>query len=349
MNLTIEIQNEVDEDEWDRELAKSQNANPFQIGCYHKPYQIAFNSKLIFIKVLDKSGRIVGQLSAVLTLKEHRTISNSLSKFVINKFNLGSVLMWKMGPIIHDHENHSEIVSQILYAIDKLCLENKTEIIRGTTPPLDPNFSQKNFLDSKYSIKPWKNYIINLPIDPNDYFVSLHKKTRYDIKKGEKNGLTFEIAQDIGDFKEFLTMKFRDRKNREAILKQGWSGIEATWNILFKEGYRKLFLVRHKGDLIGGIFASVFNKNVTQTTVVNSSQRNLQGGSFLSWNAIKWAIENHNTIFDMSGANPFPETEKEKGIDFYKAKWNGTEYKTFIFSKILRKNRSKFLSLLRRF
>ena len=38
MNLTVEIQNEVDEDEWDRELAKSQNANPFQIGRALSPF-----------------------------------------------------------------------------------------------------------------------------------------------------------------------------------------------------------------------------------------------------------------------------------------------------------------------
>jgi len=69
----------------------------------------------------------------------------------------------------------------------------------------------------------------------------------------------------------------------------------------------------------------------------------------LTWNSIKWAIENKTNLFDLGGANPAPKSEKEKGIDHYKSKWNGIEYNTFNFIKVIDKKRSKISGLLRRF
>lgn len=350
MNLTVEVQSEVNEDEWDHMLTKSKHATGFQSAYFFKPNQIAYGSKPIFIKVLDTSGEIVGQLSAIINVKEIRHVSNSFSKMLIDRFNFGSNLQWKHGPVIHDHVNHKEISSQILSTIEQICKKNKIELVKGTTPPLDQNFTENYFKNFGYLVTSWKNYVIKLPEDPNSHFASLHNKIRYDVRKGEKNGLTFEIAKNINEINEFGMLKYGKRQDDpELVINEGKIGIETAWDYHFKKGLRKLFLVRLNGKLIGGINALVFNDIVCHTTVVNSSQKNLQGGSFLTWNSIKWAIENEHVCLDLGGVNPSPKNEKEKGIDHYKSKWNGTEYKIFIFSKIVRKNRSKFSSLLRRF
>lgn len=351
MNLTVEVQSEVNEDEWDHMLTKSKYATGYQSAYFFKPNQIADGSKPIFIKVLDNSGEIVGQLSAIINVKETRyDVLNSFSKMLIDRFNFGSNLQWKHGPVIHDHVNHKEISFQILSTIEKICKKNKVELVRGTTPPLDQNFTENYFKNFGYLVTPWKTYIIKLPEDPNSHFASLHKKIRYDVKKSEKNGLTFEIAKTFDDLNEFRMLKFSKRGiDPKKIINEGNTRIEATWEYNFKKEIRKLFLARHKGELIGGINALVFNNMVCHTSVVNFSKRNLQGGSFLTWNSIKWAIENNKSTLDLGGANPAPKTEKEKRIDHYKSKWNGIEYKTFLFLKIIHKKRSKISSLLRRF
>lgn len=352
MNKTLQfrtvVSNEVNEKDWNESLLKSPYSTAFQEATFFKPDKLVFDAKQVFIKVLDNSGNIVGQFSGVLRFKEHRNISNPLSKLLFNKLNLGSTLTWKEGPIIHDLENHDKICSEIFDTINKLCHKYKIEKIKGTTPPLDPNFSKNTFSNTNFLVTPWKDHIITLPKNPEKYFTSLDKKVRYDIRKGENNNLTFEIAKTMDDFNDFAMLKFKNRKNPKEILEHSKTEIQATWKILYETGLRILFLAKHKGEITCGINSILFNKILYQTTVVNSSNTHLQSGSFLTWNFIKWAIENDCSYVDLSGANPNPISEKEKQIDFYKSKWGGKEYKMYLISKVLSKKRSKFGSLLRR-
>ena len=129
LNFVVKIDSNVSEDEWDAQLAKSPYATAFQSAYFFKPNQVAYGSKPIFIKVMDDANNLVGQLSAIINFKEIRTVSNPLSTLLINHFNLGSIIHWKHGPIIHDEKNHLAISKIIFETIDKICHENKINII----------------------------------------------------------------------------------------------------------------------------------------------------------------------------------------------------------------------------
>ena len=343
------VSDEVNEEEWNKLLLQSPYSNAFQEATFFKPDKLAFNAKQVFIQVLDKSEKVVGQLSGVIHFKEHRKISNPISKSIFDKLNLGSTFTWKVGPIIHDPDNHDFICYEIFDSINKLCFEHKIEKIKGTTPSLDANFSEKSFSNTNFLVTPWKDHIIELPKNSDSFLSSLSKTIRYDIRKGEKNNLTFEIAKTVDDLNDFAMLKFKNRgENPEEIIEHGKNGIEATWKILYKNGLRILFLAKHNGEIACGINAILFNKILYQTTVVNSPKKYLQAGSFLTWNFIKWAIDNECSYVDLSGANPNPSSKKEKQIDFYKSKWGSKEYKMYRLTKVISKKRSKFGSLLKR-
>ena len=348
INFKVKIDFEIDEKEWDESLVKSPFSTAFQMSNYYKPENVALGSKQIFIRVLDDSENIVGQFSGILNFKASGYISNPISKSIINRFHLGSNLVWKHGPIIHDLKNHEKISFLIFESINKLCKKYNIERIKGTTPPLDSNFSKEILDKTNFSVTTWKDYVISLPKEPKLHFDSLNKNIRYDIRKSEKNDLRFEIAKSLDDIKEFGKLKYRDRENPDKIIKNGLNLSSATWEILYKNGIRVAFLAKHKGKLVGGINAVLFNKILSVTTVINSPNKSLQAGSFLTWNSIKWAIENGCNFVDLSGANPSPISEKEKQIDFYKSKWGGQEYPMFIISKVFSKHRTKFGSLLRK-
>ena len=112
---------EIDEKEWDESLVKSPFSTAFQMSNYYKPENVALGSKQIFIRVLDDSENIVGQFSGILNFKASGYISNPISKSIINRFHLGSNLVWKHGPIIHDLKNHEKISFLIFESINKLC------------------------------------------------------------------------------------------------------------------------------------------------------------------------------------------------------------------------------------
>ena len=178
MNFTVTIENQVNEDDWDASLIKSKHATAFQSANFFKPDQIANNSKPIFIKIFNQDEKLVGQLSCIINNKIKK--SSTISKFISNQLNLGSIIHWKHGPIIHDQINHQKILTLIFATLEKICKEEHVEMIKGTSPPLDTNFSESFFQEYNYDVTPWQNYIINLPSSSDDFFASLHNKIRYD-------------------------------------------------------------------------------------------------------------------------------------------------------------------------
>ena len=44
----------------------------------------------------------------------------------------------------------------------------------------------------------------------------------------------------------------------------------------------------------------------------------LLAGTSITWNSLKWCIEEKYSTFDMGGENPFPDSSKEKSIDFFR-------------------------------
>jgi len=339
MNFTTEILTDVNENEWNKTLTKSKASTAFQIASIYRPHQAAFGSKPFFILVKKPTGEIVGQLSTVVHFKNYWLNSNVLSSSLTNKLNLGSTLSWINGPIIHDSSNQDQIFSLVLTAVDRVAKENKVLMIKGSSPPLALQIPKELYAKNGYDYKRWVTYITNLNQKQDELFHSLHNKTRYDVRKGEKNSLTFEVVNKRSVLEEYAEVKFQGVKRKNNIIKRNIILRDNLWENLYKNGYEKLFVVRHKGILVGGIMNMIFNRNIVEHSVTNSPRRDLFGGSFLTWNTIKWSVENDYSTYDVGGANPLPVSEKEKGIRFFKSKWGGKEIDYALFTKILDKTR----------
>ena len=347
MNFTVEIKNEVDVKAWNNTLSKSTFSTAMQTASFQKYNEFGYDSKLIYVIVYDATGQIAGQLSTVLNFSEHRKNPNLFSKILIKKLHLGSNIIWKQGPIIHDLEHSDEIYSLIFSAIDKIAKENNIEMIKGTSVPLGPKVSQKLLEHHNYKAKPWTTYIIPLNKDYESYFDSLDKSIRYDIRKSEKNNLIFEIGNSRESLYEFAELKYTKRNEKNKISNDRKSVLDYLWDNVFSQGYRKLFLVRDENhNLIGGINCTHFNHNATQTTVINSSKTKINGGSFLIWNTLKWNMEHDFSNYNMGGVNPNPTSKKEQGIKFFKSKWKGQQIPEMIFTKIINRQKRNFTRVL---
>ena len=343
MNFTVKISSEINENEWNDNLAKSNASTIYQSYNWQKLYQDTFGSKPIFITIIDDSGIVVGQLACLIHENMFREDMNILSKKIGSLFKLDISLWWYHGPIIHNNYHRDEIFSLILSTVDKIAKENKVINIRGISPPVIQQFPSENFKKFNYKIQPWSTYIIDLNQDSSTLFSSLNKKTRYDIRKAETNQLEFEVVHDKNSLKKIFELKLNSKNksgHRSTKIKNAF--LDAHWNYLFEKEFEKAFLVKYKNEYIGGIVLLNFNKNTIQHFVVNSSKTNLQGGPFLTWNVIKWGIENNYSSFDVGGINPYPVLEKEKNIDFYKSKWTGEKYDYFFYTKIIDRKKYYF-------
>jgi len=339
MNFRTEISYEVEKKIWDDTLSLNISSTAFQISDFYRPYQLAFNSKPVFITILNSSGKIVGQLSGVIHFTDYWLESNVISRFVSSKIDLGSTLRWFYGPIIHDTENTAEILSNILLALDKVAIQNNVNLIRGSSPPQIPQLSPDIFKKNGYTIEPWVTYITNLQRKVDDIYNALHNKTRYDIRKGEKKGLKFEVVSTKESFDSYIDVKYHEKKKIQKIKKLNKIFFRHLWDTSFQKGSEKMFLARFEGEPIAAIVNVLFNGNVVQMGVANSPTRNLYGGTFLTWNTIRWSAEMNYRSFDVGGANPSPTSQKEKGIKLFKSKWASEKLDYFYCTKIFNKTK----------
>ena len=349
MNFKTEITDTVDSDLWEKTLLNDSNSTAYQLPDFFTPSKEIFNSKPVFILVYDASGKIVGQLSGAIHFSDNWLNSNRFSNSITSKLRLGYSLNWFYGPIIHDQENYAEILTNILTAIDKVAIENNVNLIRGLTPPQKITIPIEIFKKFNYSINPWITYKTDLTKNIDDIFNSLHKHTRYDIRKGENKGLVFEAVNTKTSFDQYADVKFEEKNKVEEMQKLHSRKLflNRVWDTSYKNGHQKMFLARYEEKPIATIVNVIFNGNVVQMGVGNSPVRNLYGGSFLAWNTIKWFSEMNYKTYDVGGANPNPTTKKEEGINNFKSKWNSEKLDYFFCTKIFNKTKLNISNIIK--
>ncbi|MBA4717695.1 MAG: hypothetical protein HRO68_00715 [Nitrosopumilus sp.] len=329
MSLSVEITNTVGS-EWNQKLLECEYSTSFQTSEWCELYKKSFESKPFFISIKDKSGNLVGQMATILH-RNYNWRNANLTKFVGKKMKLGSSLEWERGPIIHNDNLMQEITNKIFSSIQKICVQNNVSNIRGTSPT-NSNISLFPFSDIDLVRNPWSTYIVKLK-NKDELFNNLDKKTRYDIRKSEKSNLEFVEVKKKSDFIDYVKLKLEPKGN--IGLKNYPDFFEQHWKLLHSKHLEQLFLAKFEEKIVSGILCSTFNENMIQHGVVTSNDVPISG-SFLTWKTIQWGIENGFNTYDMGGVNPAPN-EKEKGIEFFKSKWEGKKDDYLILTKILRK------------
>ena len=335
MLYSVDVSYSVDKDSWDSKLLENASSTIYQSYNWSEIYKNLYNSKPVFFIMKDEEGKVVAQLLSFIHSKYYWANSPLVIQKINSLLNLGSILFWWYGPVIHDQKNQLEIIEKLFYSVESFARKKKLFMIKGSFPPL-LHFNDKSLLDKfQYNIIPWSTYIINLNQNSIDFFSKLDKKIRYDIRKAEDNNHIFIISNKREDLTEYGLIKDTYVK---AIPKNNEDSsrifYDDHWNFLQKYGYEKLFRVLIKDKTESAALVGIFNKNIVQHGVA-SLKNDSKAGSFLTWNMIKWGMESNYHILDLGGANPEPQSNKEEKIDFFKSKWNGEKIEYLRFFKIL--------------
>ncbi len=347
MNFKTKISYSVEKKTWNEMLLSNKASTAYQHSDFFHPYQLSYNSKPVFIIISNPSGKIVGQLSGVIHLIDYWLDLNIISRLLTSKLSLGYKLNWFHGPIIYDLENSDEILTSILLAVDKIAIDNNVNLISGSSPPQASNLSMKIFKKNNYTIKPWITYITNIDRPIDDIYNSLHNKTRYDIRKGEKSGLEFEVVSTKKSLDHYLDIKYYGKNKIKKIKKLNEVFFDHVWNTSYQDNLEKMFLVKLKEEPVAAIITAFYNGNVVQVGVANSSNGNQYAGSFLTWNTIRWSADHGCKTFDVGGANPTATSQKEQGINSFKSKWASEKIGFFLYTKVFNKTKLNISNVIK--
>ena len=345
MTFSVTISNKNDEEKWNSLLSNHKSSTAYQTVNWSSIYQNHFNSKPVYLTVQNSNKKIVGQLSALIHSDYIWRNSNFLSKKISKSLKLGSYLYWNYGPIIHDDKNFDQILSIILENIVEFAKKNNISFIRGSFSPLGKTPNKEILKKLGFEIKNWKTYIIDLTKNSDELYASLDKKTRYDIRKIKKTSLQMDYDNNKKSLYDYAYLSIESRKVKGEKRKLDLPFFDLAGRYLQENDLLNVSLAKDGAETLSGIWNIAFNGNLVQQGVENVPKSKL-AGTFITWKTIEQFTNSKNLTYDMGGANPNPQSQKEKQINFYKSKWGGIEIGYFIITKKIKEKDMKVTSLL---
>ncbi len=313
--MKLEVRNDKEPPyNWNKNLLSSNTGTVYNTTEYSNYVQNRLNWVPNFISILDSTGSLLAQviLFELPPSVKGKSIPKSIP-LISKKFQ---TIKWNFGPVFISDTHQNEIASNFLEYVQKL-----GKRISGTFHPFF------NELLSYPNVEKWATYIIDLKKSIDDTKIKLDKKnTIKNIKRSMERGVELaEINDDnIADYAKLLN-QYRIQNHIEPYSDQQ---VIDLWNFLKPSGFHG-YLSSKDGVLLGGITFSNFNGYINEWGIARTAQdteEKLYSQDLMKWKIIEWGIDNNQNCFDLTGFNPNPISEKEKGILRYKKKWGGTKY-----------------------
>ena len=329
--ISLEISENAD-DNWNKRLEQSDFGTIPQID--ETGQQFKTNNQIPhYVKFLDPSGKIVGQLLMSETSRfqeapyKKKKLSNKLGKFsgILNLANVKTKLYrWSYGPVIFEPE-HSHEIYQALST--HLCSDKSFQVLGWQHPFQTEGLSG---LSKKFEIIKWGTFIIDLTIPKDEIFQKIDKNSgRKNIKRAINQNVTIEEINDdnLFDYFELLNADKPDRGGSNS----NFQDFKELWNKLKPIG-RTGFIARKNSEILSGLTFNYFSNHIIEGAVARSNidkQNSYYSQDLIRWKIIEWGIEHNMKWYNLAGFNPKLETSKEEGIYRYKKKWGGIKYDYF--------------------
>lgn len=297
------------------------------------------NEKIpVYISICDENHRIVGQLGLHI-IKSPVLYSTTILKKIISIFPfLSKRGVWIYGPIIHSINTNEklQILEQFVSALNNICKKHSLIFIEGFTSPFD-NLMESEiesfFKNCKFELVTHSTYIIDLSLSLDDIWNSISKKTRGDVNRSKRRGITAKRVESKDELKKFLLLHQKWAESKGLIIAEPLKQIENLWQNI-QNGSEEFFLAFQNQNLISGLRLGCFNGIVYTHFVVSSySESTSLGGTFLTWFAIEWSKNNNMRYYDLSGG-PDSDANSINSLLFYKKKWGGKKYAHLHLTKI---------------
>ncbi len=195
--------------------------------------------------------------------------------------------------------------------------------------------------DSRFTIHDSRNWISTKSFNPAIRWMldlrdkteaklleEMESKTRYNVKLGEKQGVTTRCSIDERDFATFLSLT-QEMAKRNGIVVHSDRYLRETFFAMVKLGMAQLRLAEYEGTVLAASIEVTFGDTVTYLHGASSSlQREVKAPNVLQWQAIQTALKNGAGWYDFGGCNPIEKTHplyktSLEGVTRFKEGWGG--------------------------
>ena len=292
-------------EEWENFVYKHPGGNIFQTPEMYEVYKRTKHYEPILLAVKNESNEIFAIVLAVI----EREFSG-----ILGIFNARSSIYG--GPLIVNEDIN--ILELLLKEYDKI-------ILKKALYTLCRNFWDTSgfngiFKKCGYRYEEQLNFLIDLKRPPEMILSNFKRDKKRAVKKADKLGLDFKIADSINEVESFYKILL------ETYRKAGIPLADKTFFLsmfdqLCKKDEAKLFIAKINDDIIAGRFVLCYKTALFDWYAgAKSDSFSYHPNEFLVWCVLKWGAENGYHVFDFGGAgNP----SEEYGVREFKKQFGG--------------------------
>ncbi len=179
-------------------------------------------------------------------------------------------------------------------------------------------------MHSTQAVQPLRTIILDITPDETTLLAQMKEKWRYNVRLAGRKGVTVRVAETIEDVQTWYTL-LETTGERDQFGIHTLAYYIQVWRTFTPDDMVRLFLAESNGQLLAGIFVSVFARQAIYLYGASSNeQRQLMPNYLLQWEAIRWAKSCGAHSYDFWG---IPETEAEDeamaGVYRFKRGWGG--------------------------
>jgi peptidoglycan pentaglycine glycine transferase (the first glycine) len=174
------------------------------------------------------------------------------------------------------------------------------------------------------TVQPLRTIVLDLAPDEQVLLAQMKEKWRYNVRLAMRKGVTIRVASSPDDVRAWYAI-YQTTSERDQFGIHTLDYYLRVWELLVTTGKMCLFLAEADGNLLAGIFVSLFAGRASYVFGASSNeQRQLMPNYLLQWEAIRWAKQQGAHLYDFWG---IPDTDNEDeamaGVYRFKRGWGG--------------------------
>lgn len=326
LELNIAIDQKAPRD-WDKNLMKAPYASIHQTTYYARHCE-RLGRKVYFVS-LKQNGEVVAQN---LVHVQYASSYISTDLFALRPFPIKippKWLSWEYGPIFWG------VSDQYAYLFVKMILKafKILPVLRALPHPLASD-QPEAFRKLGFEALPERTFLLDLGKDIKQLWKSIKRKTRGNIRRAIRRGVSVEIVNSVSDFNEYFSLLNQSRK-RHKMRPVNYSILYDTWRDMASHNVMKLFVAKHNGRITAGCEIPYFHGYMNYWAVAQSMAdryNKLCSTDLLMWKIIEWGHYNNQRYYDFTlGAT------EGSGVAFFKGKWGGRPIRLHDYTNLSKK------------
>jgi len=286
---------------WKEFSAKHPNGNFFQSPLAFHFFKKTDNYSP-FVVFIWENNNLISLLSGV-----------NISECGILKLVSNRTIIWG-GPLIK--EKRANYIDALLTQLSKV---SKTSIYIEFRNLFSLTEFENTFTQHGYSFKEYLNYVVHIR-NLEEQKKSISKSKLRQIRNSIKNGATIEVANSLSEVHQFYAILSKLYHNK---IKKPVPSISFFENFFAQKDAGKIFLVKYRDLVIGGIVCPIFyNKVIYEWYIagMDGIYKGIYPSVLATWAPIEYALENDMKCFDFLGAGT---ADSDYGVREFKSKFGG--------------------------